>query len=525
MPSKPTNSERELITPPESLLANNPLQWFRFIGPGAVVASCTIGSGEVIFSTRGGAIFGYNILWIFLLASLVKWVFCYSSMRHMTLSGAHPFERWKHLPGPHGWFPLFMFTIGLVCFPIWNSFLAGVLGTACTWMFGKQPLFAGNDTYCWATIALVLAMIVMLSGNYRRLESLQTGLVLIMLVCIVVAVFMLRPNILEILPGTFVPTVPTYPDWVRELKEFEGRTPTLEIMVYISAIGGGSFAYLSYLSFLRDKKWGLAHMGVASDELLEQIAAQKDHPARLWVRAAAIDTVTSFSLIAILSACFSILGTIVLAPDHVVPADEELLNHQANFMRVLSPWLVPLYKIAVFAAFLPILYGGPELDFRVIKEFLHSTDRFHNRFAEKKLRFAFIAWCLFGALILLWVSWWIKTFVDSEFSLVDWISPAGIYTGVLTCGFYCLANPWMDWKFLPPKLRMNWLLVGLNLIAGVLFTILGAKSLWDEWWYTDQRWHCFILLAVLAGFAMLLSVLFRRFLYTQPEHEQDIARR
>ena len=95
----------------------------------------------------------------------------------------------------------------------------------------------------------------------------------------------------------------------------------------------------------------------------------------------------------------------------------------------------------------------------------------------------------------------------------------------MTCGFYCLANPWMDWKFLPPKLRMNWLLVGLNLIAGVLFTVLGAKSLWDEWWYTDQRGHCFILLAVLAGVAMLLSVLFRRFLYTQPEHEQDIARR
>lgn len=76
---------------------------------------------------------------------------------------------------------------------------------------------------------------------------------------------------------------------------------------------------------------------------------------------------------------------------------------------------------------------------------------------------------------------------QSEFSLVDWISPTGIYTGVLTCGFYCLENPWMDWNFLPPKLRMIWLLIGFNLIAGVLFTILGAKSLWDEWRYTDQR--------------------------------------
>lgn len=88
--SNASTQAAELITPPESLLSKNPLRWLKFFGPGAIIASCTIGSGEVLFSSRGGAVFGYNILWVFILASFLKWVLCYCSMRHMILSGAHP---------------------------------------------------------------------------------------------------------------------------------------------------------------------------------------------------------------------------------------------------------------------------------------------------------------------------------------------------------------------------------------------------------------------------------------------------
>ena len=50
-----------LPSPPRALISQNPLQWFRFFGPGAVIASVTIGSGELIFPSRGGAIFGYRL--------------------------------------------------------------------------------------------------------------------------------------------------------------------------------------------------------------------------------------------------------------------------------------------------------------------------------------------------------------------------------------------------------------------------------------------------------------------------------
>lgn len=41
-------------------------------GPGAIIASLTIGTGELIFSSRGGALFGYRTLCLFLVILLLK---------------------------------------------------------------------------------------------------------------------------------------------------------------------------------------------------------------------------------------------------------------------------------------------------------------------------------------------------------------------------------------------------------------------------------------------------------------------
>ena len=42
----------------------------KFFGPGAIIASLTIGSGESILASREGAVFGYTVLWAVVLAAL-----------------------------------------------------------------------------------------------------------------------------------------------------------------------------------------------------------------------------------------------------------------------------------------------------------------------------------------------------------------------------------------------------------------------------------------------------------------------
>src|ERR1044072_3205282 len=102
---------------PRALQSRNPLAWLTVFGPGAVIASLTIGAGELIFSSRGGALFGYRLLWVFLLVLAFKWVLVFLTARHMVLTGAHPFQRWMELPGPRGWFPMVFALLALPCFP------------------------------------------------------------------------------------------------------------------------------------------------------------------------------------------------------------------------------------------------------------------------------------------------------------------------------------------------------------------------------------------------------------------------
>ncbi|MBI4660958.1 MAG: divalent metal cation transporter, partial [Verrucomicrobia bacterium] len=61
-----------------ALILRNPLDWFRIFGPGAVIASLTIGAGELIFSSRGGALFGYRLLWFFALILVFKWALVFA---------------------------------------------------------------------------------------------------------------------------------------------------------------------------------------------------------------------------------------------------------------------------------------------------------------------------------------------------------------------------------------------------------------------------------------------------------------
>lgn len=456
------------VPPPRALISRNPLQWFRFFGPGAIVASVTIGSGELIFPSRGGSIFGYQLLWIFLVVGFFKWALAYCSMRHMVLSGAHPLERWISIPGPRGWLHLFLIFNFVITIPLTYAFLGGILGTACAWIFGV------GDHYVWTSVCIGLVVLLLLMGGYNFLEKAQTAILVVMLGCILIAVLYLRPDWLSIARG-FAPQPLVYPDWLfSTLPEMSRRSVWVEVLVYVAVIGGSATDYLAYTAFLRDKKWGWSHMGLASQEQLSEVAESRSHPVRLWLRAPLVDTAVSMVMVVVIASAFSILGTVVLRPQQLVPEGINLLNHQASFLTALSPWLLPFYQIAVFIAFFGSLYGGPEIAYRNFYEILRTMPRCRDRLSKRKLRMAVVGWCLGGGLITLWLS---RFYPAIE--LIDIYTPVAIFTGFLMASLYTIANPWMDWRFLPRALRMPVSLVTINLVAAVVFMIAGLKALWD----------------------------------------------
>ena len=97
------------------------LQTLKYFGAGAIVASVTIGSGETLFASRGGAVFGYSLLWCFFFGAVMKGIQVYSGARHMALTGEHPLTHWGAIPGPRNWVPIVIGALSMLCFPFWMA--------------------------------------------------------------------------------------------------------------------------------------------------------------------------------------------------------------------------------------------------------------------------------------------------------------------------------------------------------------------------------------------------------------------
>ena len=474
---------------PASLRSPNPARWVAVFGPGAIMASLTIGTGELIFSSRGGAIFGYRILFLFVVISLLKWVLVYSTARHMVLTGVHPLERWLALPGPRGWLPAVMFVFAALCFPIWISFHASVLGDLVAGMTGTKQWLNGATIHIWGAAILAIVVAFAFLGGYSALERIQLTIVAAMLIAVVVSLVLLKPDWWQMLLGAVLPQPLEYADWMKGdasklSRDIAARPVWVEASLYVGVIGGSSYDYLAYTSFLRNKRWGVAGAG----QILQDISQSTNHhdagetlaAARPWLRAPLIDCMMSFLIVVVFSAVFVASGVVVLAPQHQIPGDGGFLGHQAQFVTKLHPWLYPLYVVGTMLTMLGTLYGTLEVAPPVLLESFRLLKRKCRPDEAKRLRRIAILWSGIGAFVVLAVSfvYQLRSAVDRLPGLTWLLTPASLFTGVLSCGFICLLNPWVD-RVLPRGFRPPMLLQLANWIAGVVFLTIGLRGYWQ----------------------------------------------
>ncbi len=467
---------------PLALQSRNPLAWLTIFGPGAVIASLTIGSGELIFSSRGGALFGYRLLWFFLLVLLLKWVLVFVSARHMVLSGAHPFQRWRELPGPAGWFPLVFFLLALVCFPIWVSFHSGTVGTLLSWLAGTERSLRGGAHWVWGMATLGVVLVLAFGGGYAALERVQLVIVILMLLCVVISLAVVKPDWLEFWKGFVAPRPLVYPAWAASLPELTGRPVWVETITYVGVIGGSGYDYLAYVSYLRDKRWGQAGRATATRAELEAAATDAAHINRRWLRAVAVDSTLSFLAVLIFSGVFVACGAVILGPQHKIPGGNNLLVLQAEFVTPVYPWLKNVYFLGAFLTIFGTLYGTIEVAPAVLREVVHAFNADYAARHAGRLRSFAVSWAGFGGLVVLVWTFIARLISDAENppGLIALLTPANLFTGVLACGLICLLAAWADRRFLPRGLRMNRFLMAFNALAGLIFLALGIKGYWDH---------------------------------------------
>jgi Mn2+/Fe2+ NRAMP family transporter len=464
---------KEAITypdPPDDLARFSWRTALKYFGPGAIIAGITIGSGETVFAARGGAVFGYAIMWTFVLGTLFKAAMQYSVNRYMVVAGEHPLQRWVTLfPGPRGWFTIFLAVISIGSFPLWAGGLSVGLGdfAASLW---------GGEGQIWATVFLVGLGALAWIGGYTWMERSFQFLIAFMLIALVIGVFVASPDWLDALLG-LIPSVPSYESWIRtDFPEIASRPVWVEIVTYVGAIGGGTYDYIGYTGMLREKKWGL--LGRKDLIELEHRFAEVDRGAQLpisdnpdelrkarsWARAPFGDVTLANIVVVLFAFAFIIQGANLLHEAQLAPSEDEVLTHQVRFLTVISPLLKYLWYAAAFVALGDTLYGLWEVYSYTTYESLGALSAKVRAAGVRAVRPYVYLYVGISGLIMVWTGADLVT-------IVTW---AAILGGTLTMGAMALAMPWTERQMLPPGLRMKPAGAALVLVSGAVLLVLGV---------------------------------------------------
>jgi len=473
---------------PKSLLSRTPLGWLSLFGPGAVVASVTIGTGELIFSTRGGVLFGYNILFMFLFISLLKWVLVFGSAKHIVLTGVHPFRRMMDWPGPRGWMPLMLLMMICISQPIWMSFHSSTLGNYVALLTGTTDSLNGGAQFIWAIVLVSLVAVLSYSGGYTVMERIQLVVVAGLMVAALVSLVMYNPDYVALLKGFVTPKFRDYPDWIEHKFEKVWGTPKwVELTTYVGVIGGAGFDYMAYTTWLRDKRWGYAGSQPPTQQELRAIADDLKHPARVWLKAPVIDCGISFLLIVLFSAVFVASGVELLGPRQVIPDGANMLGQQSQILTDVHPWLYPLYVAGAVLTMFGTLYGTLEIGIAIMTEILRSFNADWTNANLQRVERAMLAWLLPCAICVILAMFTFVFGVESvgghnpaKDIILLVLRPVNLFTGVLSCGVFCLANLWFEKKHTPPQLQSPVWIQIMYVFAGLVFLVLGVKGYWDN---------------------------------------------
>lgn len=481
------NDVRQLVypEPPENLKTLNIKNIFKYFGPGIIIASVTIGSGELVWASRSGAIFGYSMMWCFLYAGIFKAIQIYSAARHFTITGQHPMENWKNLPGPRNWFPLLIFIPFIFIIPIGFSGIPEILATyihrllgfaengAAVGIWGHHEFWMNG----WATLVILGSLALALISSYGRVEKISALILGIMLFCLVITVFVNMPDIVKIIQGLAIPMVKPYESWIiqgNEFQEIASRSPWLELSLYLTAVGGGTQDYVGYVGFLREKGWGLIGKKVISKNEMAALQDNKEEVmrAKIWSRAPLLDIGLSFGLVILVTLLFTVLGASILHPNHVIPDGGQFLSAQESYLTILHPQLVWLYRICVFLAFTGTLYGA----FAVYKQtFYESVIVIVKRKlpkAESSLwKYIVYTYCVVSGLVFIWLPESIAG------TIVDRMIFGSLITGAASCGLWCFIMLWVDYRDVAPAFRMSKMLQVMLVLAGIVMTGLGIKAI------------------------------------------------
>ncbi len=157
------------------------MRFLKILGPGLLYAGAAVGVSHLVQSTRAGAMFNYDLVWVLILANILKYPFFEYGTRYAVATGKSLVEGYQEI----GKWAVLLFTLLTVVsmFIIQAAVTVvtvGLLANISGWTINITALSA---------IILVVSLIVLIVGKYSALDKLIKFVIVVLAVSTLVAVF------------------------------------------------------------------------------------------------------------------------------------------------------------------------------------------------------------------------------------------------------------------------------------------------------------------------------------------------
>lgn len=472
---------------PDKVLTEKPsikkyLKYLLFFGPGAIVASMTIGQGQLILGPQIGGWAQFGLLWL-ITANIASYIFCYIGTRFTMLSGINIMDIFSYKT-KKGWFNWLLLIIVMIFIPIFTATIITTVGQSLAWIITGT---SSTVLYLPLGIAVcLLAAFLIIFAKYKFLEFVQAFFIVVLGIgAVISAVFVLQSvtnvDYFDMIISFFkIGNVPSYPGWVDEIEGFT-KTPVPMIMLgYLGTLTISMIPLVGYFGWIKIKRWGIFKDKKDPESFEEQtfedfkknkgsitfLPDSKDEikKSRKLMIPLKVDLAIAFIVVSIVSVCYVICGRFLLGPQngtYLLPSNIDLIEQQSVIFTSLSPILKPLFQISVFFAFFGTIYAGFEAAARMIRQTSKNIIPKIHKMEYRKYLIYLIVYVLSLGIPLS-----ILIYKGLSFMLI--LSITLLFIGVVCVLFYGIAVIYMSQKVLPEKYRLG----PFGLLLGIIGIIL-----------------------------------------------------
>lgn len=156
-------------------------KFFKILGPGLLYAGAAVGVSHLVQSTRAGAMFNFDFVWILIIANLLKYPFFEFGPRYAIATRSSLIDGYNRI----GKWAVWLYT--LVTFSsmfIFQAAITVVTVGLISYVFGITI-----NLVVMSVIVLVLAFILLIFGKYSMLDKVIKYIIILLTLATVIAVF------------------------------------------------------------------------------------------------------------------------------------------------------------------------------------------------------------------------------------------------------------------------------------------------------------------------------------------------